>query len=169
MARRGQKRKQTHHHKRTQEGHARANFHYQHLLRITKTMVGNKTTFGTDLNRTARQLFGKRFAGVFMSDKIPAHLQMANPRYAIINLDDSTEPGSHWIAVARTSWVTKKLLVHDSYGRINQVPPMIMRLYPRSVVTDPDVEQGLRETNCGARALAWLLMMEIFPEEAPLI
>lgn len=143
-----------------------AEAHYSKLFAKTKKLVGNKTTFANDLNREAKKLFQHKFAGVFMSDRIPENLSTRTP-YAIINLDDSTQPGSHWIAVAFRS--PRALLVYDSYGHINRMPEMIRRLYPRSVTTDSDVEQGRSETNCGARTLAWLLMEYGFPKESPLI
>ena len=98
-----------------------------------------------------------------MSDEIPSTLSQRRP-YAIVNLDNSTEPGSHWIAVSHVG--PRKLLVYDSFGARHTIPSCIMKLYPRSIATDPDAEQGLKETNCGARAMAWLLMDAIFPNES---
>ena len=92
-----------------------------------------------------------------MADEIPSTISSSRP-YAIINLDPP--PGTHWIAVA---WVApQSLLVYDSFGSIHPVPKALLQLYPKSRTTDPDVEQGLDETNCGARALAWLMLFDMF-------
>lgn len=140
--------------------------HYRKFLRVAVKALSNKTTFGIQLQKYGRKIFGLKFHGVYMSDQIPRNLSRHRP-YAIVNLDKSTGPGSHWIAVAYRG--AKKLWVYDSFGDLNKPPPQIKRLYPRSVLTDPDAEQSILETNCGARAMAWLMVVECFPREALLI
>lgn len=120
--------------------------------------VSNETTTDVQLLQFARKAFPKKkFHGVYMANEIPGNISAARP-YAIINLDPP--PGSHWIAVA---WLgPQSLLVYDSFGALHTVPEALLRLYPKSTTTDPDIEQGLRETNCGARALAWLMLFDMF-------
>ena len=139
---------------------------YKHFLRIAVRALSNKTTFGSQLKKYGRRVFQMKFHGVYMSDQIPRNLSRRRP-YAIINLDKSNQPGSHWIAVAYRG--PKKLWVYDSFGDLNEPPSQLMTLYPRSVLTDPDAEQSLTETNCGARAMAWLMLVECFPRQALLI
>ncbi len=139
-----------------------AEFHYEQFLQhVTVPAVSNKTTFGKDLYEFGKQLWGPRFHGVYMIDHIPHDINASKP-YAILNLDAATDPGdgSHWIAVAhhRTG-----MWVYDSFGDLHEIPRELKAIYgSRTHVTDPDAEQGRKETNCGARALAWLLVMDMF-------
>ena len=132
---------------------------YQWLLeRVAVPAVSNRTTYGRDLKQFARRAFGTRFRGVFMRDEIPSNFNAQHP-YGIVNLDRSVEPGSHWIAVAYQG--PRNLMIYDSFGKMHRPPREIFQKYPNSELTDPDAEQSLRETNCGARCLAWLMLVEI--------
>lgn len=127
---------------------------YKKILQKMKNKLGNNTTFSSDLDRTGREMFGIKFKGVFPSDKIPK-LSKLQP-YAILNLDHSKGPGSHWIAVA---FDQNKIIVYDSFGRkAKKIIPSIYNMYGKGSVinTDNDVEQISKETNCGQRSLAWL-------------
>ncbi len=106
-------------------------------------MVGNKSTISTQLHKAGTQLFGKKFVGVFASNRIPS-----KRGYMIINLDSSKMPGSHWIAMA-DDWV------YDSFGR-----PTQQILGWKAKDTEYDAEQLPKETNCGARVLAWLMVYD---------
>jgi len=68
----------------------------------------------------------------------------------IANLDSSNESGSHWVGIVKNSG---KKLIYDSFGRKtkNILPNMTS-----TVDTEYDLEQGLLESNCGARSLAAL-------------
>lgn len=52
----------------------------------------------------------KKFRGIFPSDKIP---QPCSAGYYIVNLDSSTEPGSHWICLKIGKFQNE---FFDSYG-----------------------------------------------------
>ena len=53
-----------------------------------------------------------RFLGVFPSDKLPI---INKPCCLIVNYDDSTEGGSHWVSMAFP--VSKDPIYFDSYGK----------------------------------------------------
>jgi len=57
----------------------------------------------------------KGFAGVFPIDQVPYNLkhQRRSQKCAIINLDPSWKPGSHWVSLCIKN---KKLEYFDSYG-----------------------------------------------------
>lgn len=121
-------------------------------------MVGKKVTFGDDLKRAGVKLFGKKFAGIFPSDMIP-RLTKQQP-YAILNLDSSNEPGSHWIAVA---FEKDKIWVYDSFGRpTREIIPSLIDEYgiENLLMVDDDAEQHISEDDCGARCLAWLYIFD---------
>ena len=106
-----------------------------------------------------RKLFGNKFAGVFPADRIP---RLTRARYTILNLDDHDMPGSHWIALARDK---DSVWVYDSFGRPTQkILPDIGQTF-KFFDVDYDAEQAARETNCGARSLAWLMVFDKFGAE----
>ena len=123
---------------------------------IEKAMKHDQTTSNVELERMGRQLFGKKFHGVFASDGFPA-LTSRRP-YAIVNTKTAASGGEHWLGVFRVPR-TGRLLVYDSYGRTHT--SLLRTLPPDSEDTDRDAEQSLTEKNCGQRALAWLSVVDM--------
>ena len=70
----------------------------QILHKKIEPMVGKYSTYLSDLTKAGNRIFGVKFRGVFPSDRIP-RLNDLTP-YAILNLDNSKQSGSHWIAIA---------------------------------------------------------------------
>lgn len=133
---------------------------------IVKTL-GNEITYNTDLHKNGLELFGNKFKGVYSSDKIPK-LSKLQP-YAIINLDKSSQPGSHWIAVAYSN-KNDGIVVYDSFGRKSKkIIPSIYNVFNKVIDTDYDAEQQLKEDNCGQRALAWLVIFDKYGVENALL
>lgn len=133
----------------------KAEKYYQKALKQMEKLVGNKTTYGKQLKYWANQLFDDRFIGVFASNTLPKRLK-AN-QMLIVNLDEIDEPGSHWICVVKSK--NNTILAYDSFGRsIEQIIPSLKQKYKKSKVksTERDSEQTIRESNCGARCLAFL-------------
>tara|TARA_R100000951_G_C2644282_1_gene182018 strand:- start:1216 stop:1671 length:456 start_codon:yes stop_codon:yes gene_type:complete len=130
---------------------------------IKKLMKKKGVTFMGELNTTGKKLFGIKFRGVFSSDKIPILNELVP--YAILNLDKSDEPGSHWIAVAKTS--DDNLMCFDSFGRRNtQIIPSLKKSGNGKIIdTDYDANQKVKETDCGMRCLGWLYMFNHYGEE----
>jgi len=127
----------------------------QILKQVVIPLTGDTTTFLSELERVGNKLLGTNFKGVYASDRIPK-LNELKP-YAILNLDRTGEPGSHWIALAKEG---KKTWVYDSFGRshVKIIKGLQFSGNGRVVNTDLDPEQGLTESNCGARSLAWLVL-----------
>jgi len=136
-----------------------ANIMYNSILKkMVYPLIGNKSTYQHELDKAGIKLLGTEFKGVFASDKIPVLNDLK--KYAIINLDKSTEPGSHWVAIA---FDNDKIYVYDSFGRkTKNIMPSIYGSGNGSNIidTDYDKEQKIKETNCGARCLAWLILFE---------
>jgi hypothetical protein len=135
-----------------------ANILYRKIFnKIVKPMVGNKSTYQSDLEKAGAKLLGTKFKGVFPSDKIPRLNNLKS--YAILNLDKSNMPGSHWVSIAHDKGTT---YLYDSFGRHGtKIIPMLYHSgNGRIKNTDLDAEQVERETNCGARSLAWLLFFD---------
>jgi hypothetical protein len=128
------------------------------LSKIVEPLIGNKSTYQHELESACIKLLGIEFKGVFPSDQIPVLNDLK--KYAIINLDRSTESGSHWVGIA---YHNNKILVYDSFGRETvKIMPALFRSGNGSSIfdTENDPEQTQNETNCGARAAAWLLLFE---------
>ena len=64
-----------------------------------------------DLIDAVKKLPIKHFRGVFMKDQLPAQPKI--PETGIINLDDNTGPGTHWVGYAI---YTSSINYFDSYG-----------------------------------------------------
>ena len=96
---------------------------------------------------------------MYPSDHIP-ELTKEKP-YAILNLDKSTESGSHWVAIAK---VNDETYIYDSFGRKNQqIIPSLSKSGNGTIEdTDRDAEQKINELNCGNRSVAFLLLVDRF-------
>ena len=131
---------------------------YNQLVSVIEKRLGkNTTTDNTELHRVGSELFGARFKGVFASDGFPA-LSASQP-YAIVNNKPAVTGGEHWVGIARVPR-TGRLMVYDSFGRPHATLLGPGSLPPGATSTDPDAEQSVRETNCGQRSLAWLLIYD---------
>jgi len=130
---------------------------YNKILRLVKKRVGGKTTYLQQLDKAGKQMFGSKFHGVYPSDKIPK-LTNKTP-YAILNLDKSTEPGSHWISIAK---VGDHTIVYDSFGRHHTkiIPSLKFSGNGKLISTDDDQEQPILSTDCGARSISWLEFLD---------
>lgn len=134
------------------------NAYYDLILRCMHNVLGNDATYTDDLDQLGRRMLGTKFRGVFPIDKVPS-LTPLSP-YAIVNMDHSGLPGSHWIAFAY-DWTCNRLVIYDSFGRpLKDIMPRLKKIYGRVVTTDEDPEQRLKEENCGQRCLAWLYLFE---------
>jgi len=140
-----------------------AESHYKEYLSDVKQALGGKETDSVQLDRAGTTLFGSRFVGVFPSDKIP---RMRNGSYAILNLDASGSPGTHWVGVSKSGG---KTLVYDSFGRSSaKIIPSIMNMRGgkgKVIDTEYDAEQKGGE-DCGQRVLAWLCTAHVLGQEA---
>ena len=121
---------------------------YNKTLRRLEKEMGTEVTYQNALTLKGRKMFGDAYVGTFGSDKIP-HLKL--DECCIVNLDRSSESGSHWVAVVG---LKRHNLLYDSFGRPgSEILPSLRR----SEDVDNDVEQAILEENCGPRCLAFLL------------
>lgn len=131
---------------------------YNHYLtKKVYPLIGNKTTYLTELEGVGKKLFKVKFKGVYPSDKIPK-LNDLSP-YCILNLDSSKERGSHWISLAKSGDDT---YVYDSFGRDYKkiIPNLNHSGNGRIKNTDRDAEQKILQTDCGARCLGFLMVFD---------
>lgn len=127
---------------------------YDKILSQLESIIGNETTWSNDLTELGKVLLGDKFIGVFSADNIPQEIYKRDV-YALVNLDDSDEPGSHWIALASVDGVVH---VYDSFGRMTS--KILPSLKGGFIDADEDAEQHIKETNCGQRSLSWLVLFD---------
>ena len=83
---------------------------------IQDAMNSSTTTTNKQLKPVAQALLGEKFRGVFARDTIP--IQSFQPGdMAIINTHDSSQPGQHWIPIARGVDEPNKFYYHDSFSK----------------------------------------------------
>jgi hypothetical protein len=130
-----------------------------YLLNEVYPLIGNKTTYLGKLEGASKTKLKVKFKGVFPSDKIPK-LNDLTP-YCILNLDKSTESGSHWIALAKLE-NSNDCVIYDSFGRDYKeiIPNLNLSGNGRIINSDLDQEQEISETDCGARCLSFLLVFD---------
>ena len=129
---------------------------YTQILELIKGLIGNTTTYQSQLDNIAKKIFGNRYKGSFSSDQIP---KLENDECCIANLDDSSKPGSHWISLYKKN---NDIYVYDSFGRSSKkIIPSVFKSGNGTIKdTDYDSEQKINENNCGQRSLAWLCYLE---------
>jgi len=115
----------------------------------TATERGGRTTEDSvALEDYCNKLFeAKNFKGVFPRDQIP---KLMAGQGCIVNNQVLAEGGEHWLGLAM--FRDGKLLQYDSFGRAN----FLKLSEGTSKDTERDVEQAVKEVNCGNRCAAFL-------------
>ena len=143
--------------------HKKSESVYFKILDNISQDMGKNITFTSDLNKAGKKYLGNKFKGAYPSDRIPK-LNRLTP-YAIINVDNSKQRGSHWLGIALAK--DDSILVYDSFGRDNStLVPTLSRVYKNVKDTEKDAEQRIKEHNCGQRSLAWLIFFDKYGEDA---
>ena len=129
------------------------------LTKYVYPLVGDKTTYLTQLEGAGKKLLGVKFKGVYPSDKVPK-INDLSP-YCILNLDKSDESGSHWIALAKIP-EENSCMVYDSFGRhYKRIIPILSQSGNGKIKnTELDAEQKIQQTDCGARCISWLMVFD---------
>jgi hypothetical protein len=139
----------------------RANKLYLDIYECLVHIYGRGATTNVFLDKIGEALLGNSYQGTYASDQIPSEIN----KYAIVNLDNSTEPGSHWVALAQ---IDGSLMVYDTFGRkTEEILPNIMEMEP--IATDPDVDQNVEDQSCGIHCIAWLMLCDSHPNMAKYI
>lgn len=130
---------------------------YNKYYAIITKKYGNKETNTSQLLKIGKKLFGNKFKGVYASDQIPI---MKKNQYCIVNLDTSSNAGTHWVAVVK---VNKNLTyVYDSFGRktLKIMPSLLQSGNGIIKETENDPEQKKWMEDCGQRSIAALLVYD---------
>ncbi len=144
---------------------------YNFVLNHVESVMGNKVTDEDQLRRAGKQMFGEKFLNVYSADRRPRF--HGKKKYAIMNLDPSWMPGSHWVAVIKDN---NDLLVYDSLARKStKILPILFKGGAGNVIdTEYDKEQDtkrdingkiIREDNCGQRTLSSIAVYDMFGKD----
>lgn len=135
---------------------------YNVILKHIEKHLGKTTTYSDTLYTIGKKLLLIKFKGVYPSDKIPK-LNDLSP-YCIVNVDKSNESGSHWMALVKSG---NHCILYDSFGRRNTqlIPNLRFSGNGKIIDTDRDSEQKIKEENCGARAMAFLVFYNKYGEK----
>lgn len=107
------------------------------------------------------------FLGVFAADELKKNLQRAKPRsFLIANVQNASEPGSHWFTVFKTSATTCETF--DSLGQSEETARQRVGKFSHCVFNQSRV-QADSSKNCGKFAVYFcvtrvLNYQEPFPE-----
>lgn len=112
------------------------------------------STFDYQLTKYGIKYFNNRYIGTFSSDEIPT---LNNYECCIINTDDSSQPGSHWIALIRwdNNSEDNNIYFYDSFGRRSYV--LSDNFNKNWTHSNPNREQDYNNETCGQFCLAWLM------------
>lgn len=126
---------------------------YKKILKFVESKLGVDSTTNFELDKFAKKSGMSKYVGTFSSDQIP---EMEDGESCIVNLDDSSKGGSHWVALYKDG---DNLIVYDSFGRSSKKILKSVHHSGNGKVkdTDYDVEQKDEEDNCGQRSLSALI------------
>ena len=87
-------------------------------------------TTNAQLNELARRMRVPYFRGVFMRNALPTSGARRNES-GIVNLDDATGPGTHWVAYAKRN---NRVVYFDSFGNLRP-PKELVRYFGNGATT----------------------------------
>ena len=94
-------------------------------------------------------MFGPQWGGVHARDPLPA-VARTGRRGMIVNTDESTGQGVHWIAVLDDG----ARAMSDALGAVGVAQRRELDAIERPVWSEDDAEQDRRESTCGPKSLA---------------
>lgn len=86
-------------------------------------------TTNTQLDLLARRMRIPFFRGVFMRDTLPVTSGIHRNESGIVNLDDDSGPGTHWVAYAKRD---DHVVYFDSFGNLRP-PNELVQYFGRGV------------------------------------
>ena len=111
-------------------------------------------TTNVQLNELARRMRVPYFRGVFMRNALPTSGVRRNES-GIVNLDDATGPGTHWVAYAKRN---NRVMYFDSFGNLRP-PKELVRYFENDAMAieyNRTSYQTYDQSFCGQMCLRFL-------------
>lgn len=127
------------------------------LLTLFRKKYGRGAQSNVDLDAMGKLYMGKNYKGTYSWDTMPS---LKNGEYAIINTDDASKKGTHWVGVAAQG---NNYYLFDSFGRRpdNILHPFVEKqqgLGKRVVNLNTTSDQATKQADCGLRSMAMLII-----------
>lgn len=100
----------------------------------------------------AKRLKIPHFRGVFMRDTLPITGALQR-ECGILNLDISTNPGTHWVAYRK---INNQVEYFDSFGNLKPPKELVRYLGNCKIFYNNDQFQNYSQINCGHLCLQFL-------------
>ena len=139
---------------------------YDYLTKKIKQKCGARYMWSDVLSECGENVIGPSFKGCFPRD-VMDYSSLRCGQTALVNTMVADSPGEHWCGVGCDS--KNRIIVYDSFGRNGAALLHIRGTGRRVVDCDRDVEQHLRQTDCGPRSLAWCVIFSQNESAAMLI
>jgi hypothetical protein len=120
--------------------------------------LGRKALYNTTIDRVGAELFGTKWIGCFPQDKV-----VLRNGFQVLNVDKSTQSGSHWIGLYKTN---NNIYIYDSFARpsgqlLKSLTKKIKGYHLKYKDSDrSDAEQRGDSEVCGQLSLSWLLCVK---------
>ncbi|MEI6187955.1 MAG: hypothetical protein WCP46_05590 [Alphaproteobacteria bacterium] len=130
---------------------------YQQVLIMCENLIGSGTTDNIQLNNIGMYIFGNDYLGTFSSDKMPKNIK--NDQCFILNTDSSRSSNKfgHWVGFYK---LNGKLYYYDSFSRSKSVLTKLWKNKKIYNANKTDIDQAMTESNCGSRAISWLIIFK---------
>jgi hypothetical protein len=127
------------------------------LLNLFRQKYGRGAQTDASLNAMGKQYIGSKFKGVYPWDIMPI---LKNGSYAIINTDDHTKGGVHWVGIYSAN---NNYYLFDSFGRkpTSILHPFVekqQKLGKGIVNLNKTGDQAAKQQDCGLRCIAMLII-----------
>lgn len=128
------------------------------------TEFGRGPMTDAQLSAKGKQLFGKKFRGVYSQDTLP----VGGRGMYIVNVDTSGSPGSHWVGVVETG---DSIYIYDSFARhLSDLMPILeAKLNRKKIQVHERIShptQWGRTEICGQLCLSFLCVVHELGIEA---
>ena len=127
------------------------------LLSLFRQKYGRGAQSDKTIRAMGKKYIGSSFKGVYPWDLMP---NLPNNSYAVINTDDHTKGGVHWVGIYSAN---NNYYVFDSFGR---KPDSILhpfvekqhRLGKNIININKTVDQANKQQDCGLRTIAMFVI-----------
>jgi len=134
---------------------------YSQILMRIEDILGDGVTTNTQLNKLGYHLFGNKYLGTLSSDQFPKYIREG--QCFILNTDSSKQSGTHWVAFYK---LNKRLYYYDSFARSTSKLSKYWKTIKLINANRTDRDQSFKESDCGSRSLAWIVILSKWGESA---